>query len=574
MRYIKWLWPLIRIKKWWLLLGLALMAVETLAAYAGISIQQRLIDDVLIRGFYSKLPFYLLLMGVFLLSTPGLFTLIAMICHSAGYQLRVILAGKIMAHYYRLPAHVFLKERMSRFVDYLEKDIYDVCESVSYLIPRGLQQLFGVICLMALIGWINPILLLFSVVFGLFYVGLGRYFSLRVQGAGREVRERNTELLIHLEEGVSATREVVAFHRMDWEHRRYTQLFGRYFDAVLREGKLANRQIFLSDPLKWCGNLLLLFYGGYLVIQGGLSAGEFVVLYQFNSRLVDGFQQVFSSYMMFARSKAGVDRLRTITDEEVEQDGTMKITGAISSLVFENVNFTYPKQTSPVLQQFDICIPIGCKVAFVGLSGGGKSTVSKLLMRLYEPDSGRIAVNGMDLRELSRRMWSGRIAITFQEPYMFPDTIRNNLIFGRQGISEEQMIGVCRRMQIHEMIAGLPNGYDTVLGERGVTISGGERQRLALARAVLGDPEILILDEATSALDLETERLVQMNLDELRVGRTTIIIAHRLSTIQNADMIFVMQDGRLAESGNHETLLAYGHLYRDLVHSSFESKVS
>jgi ABC-type multidrug transport system fused ATPase/permease subunit len=211
------------------------------------------------------------------------------------------------------------------------------------------------------------------------------------------------------------------------------------------------------------------------------------------------------------------------------------------------------------------------KIAFVGGSGGGKSTIAQLLIRFYEPYKGNIRVNGFPLQDFERKSWSDKVAIVFQEPYLFPDTIRNNLLLDKKEMLEEEIIEACRIACIHNFIESLPDGYDTMLGERGITLSGGQRQRIALARSVLRKPEILILDEATSALDLHTEREVMRNLDEQRQGSLTIIIAHRLSTVANADMIVVMDKGKITEQGKHEELMDKNSVYKSLHSMQSES---
>lgn len=243
----------------------------------------------------------------------------------------------------------------------------------------------------------------------------------------------------------------------------------------------------------------------------------------------------------------------------------MRLREPVTEIRFDRVTFRYGDDQPIVLDELSLDIPVGSKVAFVGTSGGGKSIIAQLLIRFFNPKSGRIVINGAPLSDYVEDDWLERVAIVFQDPYLFPDTIRNNLLLGREHITEEAMIEACRKMCIHEFIAALPEGYDTEIRERGLKLSGGQRQRLALARAILADPEILILDEATSALDLETERQVQSALDELRKGRTTIIIAHRLSTIQNADVIYVLENGRLAELGTHDELMQRAGVYHALV---------
>jgi subfamily B ATP-binding cassette protein MsbA len=227
----------------------------------------------------------------------------------------------------------------------------------------------------------------------------------------------------------------------------------------------------------------------------------------------------------------------------------------VERIAFDKVGFRYADDLPQVIREFSAELDVGKKIAIVGSSGGGKSTITQLISRFYDPQHGAIRINGIPLIEVRRDVWTERLAVVFQDPYMFPDTIRENLLVGRNALTDEEMMEACKIAQIHDFIMELPNGYETDIGERGIKLSGGQRQRIAIARAILGDPEILVLDEATSALDLETERLLLSRLDQRRAGLTTIMIAHRLSTIENAHIILVMDQGMLADNGRHQELL-------------------
>ncbi|NGM85669.1 ATP-binding cassette domain-containing protein, partial [Paenibacillus sp. 7124] len=339
-------------------------------------------------------------------------------------------------------------------------------------------------------------------------------------------------------------------------------LFKKYFDAILQEGRTVNLQMLFSAPLRWGVAVAVVAVGGYQLIEGRLTLGTFVVVLQLVLQIMDKIHWLFDYVMMMIARFALIDRIEAFNGIPQIDNGTQPLSGEVQSIQFRNVSFAYEDKN--ILKGLTAALPVGKKIAFVGASGGGKSTVAQLLTRFYNPSEGEILVNGIPLTDIRRQDWMSRIAIVFQEPYLLADTIRQNVLFGRED-SDEQLAFVLQDAQLLDTVMKLPNKLDETIGERGIQLSGGQRQRLALARAMLRDPDILILDEATSALDLETERKVQQLLDDKRSGRTTIIIAHRLSTVMNADIIFVMKDGQVVEEGTHEELLREGDLYPELV---------
>lgn len=396
------------------------------------------------------------------------------------------------------------------------------------------------------------------------YIILGRRYAPQLKQAAKSAAASQTDVTVVIEEGISSSREVIAFHREDWESRRFKDKLSVHFANLMKQVDISNRQALFSMMMLWGIRLVVLAYGGVLAIQGDLSIGWLVVIFQLSTQLLQAYEKVFSFFMGLAGSMSAVERVREMTEGEKISEGTIPLLEPISNLSFKQVDFRYDTDGLPVIRGLDIDIPIGKKVAFVGTSGGGKSTIAQLLIRFYDPDQGEISVNGRPLSTLRREDWIKRVTIVFQEAYLFPDSIRHNLTMGRK-VSEERMKAICDSMDIHAFIDSLAEGYDTQVGERGIQLSGGQRQRIALARALLSDSEILILDEATSALDLETERRVQSQLDLLRQGATTIIIAHRLSTIKNADVIYVMNGGLVEEKGTHEQLLDQNNIYARLV---------
>ncbi|MCF6136645.1 ABC transporter ATP-binding protein [Pseudalkalibacillus berkeleyi] len=563
---LKWLFSYIKIVKWLFALSLGLLFLETTAFIAQTGLQKYIIDDVFIAGRFDRLiPILFLFAGAFI-AYAVLFTIAPHTFHRIQAIVKKQLISDFMGYMRKIPTQTYRNERVTKYVHYLTNDVDQVADTIGGFIPRSIQLCFNIVFLSVIVFISSPLLLVAIFVFSVIYVAIGKYFSPKIRKAAKDAQNRKTDLLIHIEEGIASTREIMAYNRLAWETNIYNRYFKRYFDSVMIETKMSNRQLITSQPLKWGASLIVLVYGGYSVIQGSLSIGLFIVVFQFTSQLMDSIQRLFEFTMLLSGKYSLIDRLRSVMEGPVEHEGHHTLSEKVETISFEKVSFAYQDEANKnVLNDLSLTIPAGKKVAFVGTSGGGKSTIAQLIVRFFTPTQGDILVNGKSLRDLNQSDWRNRIGIVPQDPYLFPDTVRNNILMGREGISDDVMYHACQLAEIHDYIESLPEGYETEVGERGITLSGGQRQRLALARAIIGNPEILVLDEATSSLDLETERKVQTNFDQVRTGKTTIIIAHRLSTVQNADIIFVMDKGRVVEQGAHDELLKGNTIYKSLV---------
>lgn len=559
-----WLWKNLSLVKWGLLLSFTMLTLYMLTNFVMIGIQKWLIDEVFLAGEYDKLPFYLSIFAAGFMSFLILNPVSAYTRDFAFNRFHLSLSEDLMRHIYRIPFSHFQKERTANFVYHFTQDVRGLAEAVTREVPTSIQQVLKVLLLIGVIGWTSPVILVFVIVFAGIYYLLGRYFAPRIKELRRQVEENKSGVVVHIEEGISSTREVIAFHRLKWESIIYNLLFSKYFDSVMKEGKLENKHLFLSEPIKWGTNIVVLGYGGYVVLAGSMTLGTFVVMYQFSSQLMEALQLLFQMFMRLSGKMAYFERLDQVFQQEPMHAGEVPLEGKINSLQLKGVSFRYEQGLNDVLKGIDLQIPIGKKVAFVGTSGGGKTTITQLLLRAIEPTSGEILVNGTPLQQIKRADWTSRVGVVFQDTYLYQGSILSNLVLGREGIEIEKVMEACETAQIHEFIESLPDGYETVIGERGITLSGGQRQRVSLARTLLHDPEILILDEATSALDMETERLVQQGLDSKMKGKTMIVIAHRLSTVENADVIYVLDKGTIVEKGTHQELMNLGKVYKSL----------
>ncbi|MEM9828533.1 MAG: ABC transporter ATP-binding protein [Planctomycetota bacterium] len=315
----------------------------------------------------------------------------------------------------------------------------------------------------------------------------------------------------------------------------------------------------------------LLIYGGYQIIQGTLTLGDLMMFLVYLTMLLDPLATIAASAVTFQNNLAGLDRILDVLDVDRElpsRPNARKLVKAnvAGRLELRDVTFAYPGTEAEVLKQIDLNIDAGQTVALVGRSGAGKTTLTNLVARFHDPQSGSVLLDGQDLREIELDSYRALLGIVEQDVFLFDGTIAENIGYARRHVSRHEIVEAARAAAADDFIEKLPDGYDTKIGERGVKLSGGQRQRLAIARAILADPKILILDEATSNLDSESERLIQNSLTTLLRGRTALVIAHRLSTIAGADKIVVLEDGRLLEQGSHGELLEHGGRYRDMVH--------
>ncbi|MBS3968661.1 MAG: ABC transporter ATP-binding protein, partial [Clostridia bacterium] len=475
MASIRWLWKYAKHVKW----GILLTTVITVCMYVSnisiISIQQIIVDDIIIAAAYDKL-FSIIVIFTGVVSIHILTHVFGAYAYvGPTKRLNSKINDDLMRFIHRLPVQTFQKERVAKYVHYFSSDIQSISIFITTHLPYIFADIAAIIFLIYLIGSKSIFLVLIISVVSVLYVILVYYFQPQIQNMSKVVQDKKSEHLVVVEEGISSTREVLAFHQMPWEKKRYDEKFEGYFSTVMSQGRLINKQLFMSEPLKWGALLLVLGFGGYLVILDQLTLGMFVVLYGFSNRFIISFHSLFQQVMEISQNLGYVERIRRVMEKEQIKDGDISFKEDISEIVFEKVSFKYTGSLPNVLKDVMLTIPAGKKIAFVGTSGGGKSTIAQLLIRFYEPTTGKILINGIRLSDIRLKDWQQKIDIVFQDPFIFPDSIRTNITLGRHNISEEQIIETCRRAHIHDVITSLPNGYDTELGERGINLSGGQR---------------------------------------------------------------------------------------------------
>jgi len=395
----------------------------------------------------------------------------------------------------------------------------------------------------------------------------------RIRPIYRVLRKDVEEIDGRVGETFSGIRVVRAFGRELRELLDYMQ--GRH--TVLRKELFAHRReliLWTSWGLLVAGvNVVIVWYGGYLNIDGRASIGDIMAFQWYTFLLLNPVWNIVNSFSELQRSLAAMERVFEILamdNDKPDRPDAVDAPHVVDEIRFEGVEFEY-REGRPVVRDFKVTVPGGSVIALVGRSGAGKTTVTDLVARFHDPTRGRILLNGSDIRDFKLKTYRDLLAIVQQDVFLFDGSARDNIAYGRHDATDEEVEDAARRANAHEFIVRLPEGYETFVGERGVKLSGGQQQRLAIARAILASPQILILDEATSNLDTESEQLIQASMATLLAGRTTFVIAHRLSTIRRADLILLMEDGRVIERGTHEELMSARGIYHGMVLRQMEA---
>ncbi len=481
--------------------------------------------------------------------------------HIVGVRIQADMRKDLFEHLEKLPFSYFDENKSGVIMSRIVNDLFEVAE----LAHHGPENLF-----LALVMFIGSFIILSMICLPLtliifLAVPLIIFFAFKMRtfmnSAFKKSREQIAEVNADIETAIAGIRVTRAYTAEDAEIKKFDEENEKFKNcrtvAYKAMGMFHSGMTFFSDVLY----LTVIFAGGLFFYNGIIDIGEFTAFFLYITMFLDPIKRFVSLFEQLQEGMTGLTRFAEIMDTPVEEENAapLQLSSPKGEIRFENVTFAYgdenAKDNRYVISNLDLTVKQGKTVALVGPSGGGKSTVCNLIPRFYEIDGGKITVDGIDIRQLSRRSLREAIGVVSQDVFLFNGTIKENIAYGCSDADDDAIISAAKCANIHDYVMTLPNGYETNVGERGIKLSGGQKQRICIARVFLRNPPILILDEATSALDNETEMLVQASLDKLTNGRTVLVVAHRLSTVKNADEIIVLDKNGIAESGTHDKLM-------------------
>jgi subfamily B ATP-binding cassette protein MsbA len=564
------------VKPYWHLIVLGMILASVASAMTGISawLVKPVLDDIFLGKKMSMLKLL-----------PPLIILVYLVKGSAGYAQswvmrsvgqRIItkLRYELYEHINRMSMSFFERIPSAVLMARITNDVKNLSSVSSGVIADFVRQVSTLVALLVVVFWRDYKLAMVSLlVVPLTAVPISKIGS-RLRRLSRKRQEKIAQINTLLQETFTGTKIVKAFCMEEVENKRFHKLNQRLYHLIMKSVRADEITTPLMELIGSLGLAIVIWYGGYQVLMGETTPGTF---FSFMAALLMMYKPITKLTKMnntVQEAMASAERVFSIMDtpQEIEDNKyAIEFAGLKKKIEFRNVSFQYNSNDGLVLRDINLEIIKGNMVALVGISGAGKSTLADLIPRFYDVTSGNILIDETDVREYTVKSLRRNIGIVTQESILFNDSVRYNIAYGRPDCSQEEIVEAAGAAYAHDFIMQLPQGYDTIIGERGCRLSGGQRQRLSIARALLKDPDILILDEATSDLDTESEYYIQKALDNLMKTRTTLVIAHRLSTIINADKISVFNDGRIVDIGRHEELINRGGVYRDLFETQFRS---
>lgn len=477
------------------------------------------------------------------------------------------LRNKLYSHMQRLSLKYYQNTKVGEIISRFINDTEQTRNIVEIGMMNVWLDTFTLVFVLGFMFYLSPLLMIVSIsIFPLYAIAVKVLYK-RLKKLTKERSAALAGIQAYLHERLQGISVIRSFALEKHERKQFEGINGNYLSKAMAHSRWNAWTFAVINTLTDIATLLVIGYGGYQVIQGHLTLGTFIAFFGYLDRLYAPLKRLINSSTILTQASASWERVLELLDEPydmVDDEHALELPAGSHSVAFRNVWFKYHDQGSWVLRNISLQVNPGQTVAFVGMSGGGKSSLVGLIPRFYDIQKGSVIVGGKDVRQWTMESLRSKVGMVLQDNFLFSGTVRDNILLGNPQADEESVVAAAEAANAHEFIMNLPQGYDTEVGERGVKLSGGQKQRIAIARVFLKDPPILILDEATSALDLESEHLIQQALQQLSRSRTTLIVAHRLSTITHADQIIVMKNGTVAERGTHEELMNKDGVYSQL----------
>ncbi|MEV0569333.1 ABC transporter ATP-binding protein [Dactylosporangium sp. NPDC050588] len=590
--------PFLKERRWGLVTLLTLTAVQSAVVAAAPLLVKMLIDDGIVKRSTGTVIAVAAAIGGLALFGALVSFLESWFAGKVGHGLVYDLRVRVFDHVQRQPLVFFTRAQTGALVSRLNADVIGTQRAVTTLLSQSLSIVLTLVFVLASMFYLSWQVTLAALVLIPLFLWPGRVVGARLQRLAREGMQQDAEIGSLMNERFNVAGAMLSklYGRPRQESRAFAKRAARMRDIDIVGNAYENLLGILLATLTALTSAVIYGLGGWLVVDGALQIGTLVALFALITRLYNPVIQLNSIQVNILMTLVSFDRifeildLRPLIDDKPGAQALPAGTGGVApDIEFDAVEFRYPSaadvslpsletfsgkpaeraENATVLHGVSFRVPAGKMTALVGPSGAGKSTITHLVPRLYDPVAGAVRVGGHDLRDVTLESVSELVGVVAQDAHMFHDTIRANLLFAKPRATEDELVAACRSAQIWDMIAALPNGLDTIVGDHGYRMSGGEKQRVALARLLLKSPPIVVLDEATAHLDSESEAAIQRALETTLTGRTSLVIAHRLSTVRDADQILVIDGGRIRERGTHDQLLAAGGMYADLYRTQF-----
>lgn len=552
--------------KWYMIAVIVLSTLASAMSALPAWLSKYLIDDVLVKQ--DKKMFMLVVVAVFVS------TIIKVVAAyysniASNYVTETIkreIKIDIFSHLQKLPMEYFKKNKLGDILSKLTNDT-SMLGRIGFIVFEMFKEFLTVLALTIRLFQVDYILALVSLVLMPVIIRIVRKYTKKIRKSGRERQDTTGRLTAFTQETLSGVFVIKAFNNISYVIKKYADFSQEEFEYSYKNTKIKAKVSPINEIITTFMVLLVVIYGGYkILIIKTITSGDLISFVTALGLMHQPLKRLINKNNDLQDALPSADRVVEIFDEKIEQeyyDEKKELVEQIKTIDFKNLNFKYSDSENYVLKNINLNVKAGEIVAFVGKSGSGKTTLVNLLARFFNTSEGEILVNNINIKNIPLEKYREKFAVVPQETFLFSGTIRDNISFGRK-VSEEEIVTALKMANAYDFIMEFPNKLDTQVGERGTLLSGGQKQRIAIARALIKNPEIMILDEATSALDSESEKLVQVALDELMKNRTTFVIAHRLSTIIRADKIVVMEDGEIKEIGKHSDLLEINGIYKNL----------